>query len=776
MALTLSLAAEVVTVGYFQFEIDESNWTASVVKAIDPVDEAKENTNDTLVIPEKIIANSKEYSVTSIGDNAFSGTRFWNSVSIPKTIRNIGKMIFYNSEIWKIFLYPHFDDYNFLVSFSNREVYMDAEEMIKAEKLIEELWKTEIRSYPILNFLELKDKCKFSYEYRYLKTVEFSIEDNGENIEVFYNGTLIEPEIKNYSNSSYYEYSITGPDYYPGNIVYIDIKINAETFRLPFRLNSDIQFYSRVYDTKQCSVEYSCTAVNNDWPSSPDESGVRINTLGKEDYKEYYSENPFDEGADISLVTVDNLIPEHEYVFTPFLIFNGHKYYREESDTAKTEELRFDVDYSSSPTKVEFHITPQYDGSGVADKIGEKIAQETTPSYADENGNIVFKNLIPGEKYVFFPCAKFGDVLYVNLNQPYHINTNLNAEIVVDEPIGPTSAHARLVVYDDFDLSPDLIQWTIAKEHKYTGKEIDITGLYPGFPTVEITVKAWAKPEDKGTYKHFYYSTIFIETPELEMTPLPAEAVSNTCAILTAETNVQDIETGCGFEWRRYDAPPEMPSTFSPCYVSNGKLAGKLHNLSPNTYYKFRPYYRNVDNAIYYGEDGKWIAFITADAYVYFEPMVYTHEPENVGGTSADLKGFVLEGSEGIIEQGFEYWPSSIQSAAKVRNVSSDNGEIHTVIGAGQLMRATVTDLIPSTNYSFRTFVRCASGYTYGPEVTFTTQEASGIFDIPTDDSINEPEIIGFWDINGIRYDKPQKGFNIIRYSDGKVRKMIIRE
>ena len=157
--------------------------------------------------------------------------------------------------------------------------------------------------------------------------------------------------------------------------------------------------------------------------------------------------------------------------------------------------------------------------------------------------------------------------------------------------------------------------------------------------------------------------------------------MSNTCAIIAAECNISENETGCGFEWRRYDAPDLVPSTFSPCFVADSMLAGRLEGLSANTYYKYRPYYRSASGTYYYGE---WIAFGTADAYVYFEPIVYTAAPE-IKGTAVCLRGQALAGSEPVVRQGFEYW----EEASPALSAKRVAGAVQTVLAEGTRMEAS---------------------------------------------------------------------------------------
>lgn len=240
---------------------------------------------------------------------------------------------------------------------------------------------------------------------------------------------------------------------------------------------------------------------------------------------------------------------------------------------------------------------------------------------------------------------------------------------------------------------------------------LELTGLEPS----RLYAVWYCVETEEGGKDSVSYS---FTTPALEFETLPAKATSNTVALICAETNLSDRETGAGFEWRRYDAPDLVPSDQSPCPVVDGVLTGALRNLSASTYYKFRPYYTSASGETYYGE---WLAFGTADAYVYFDPTVRTYEAMGVTATEARVRGYAIAGSDDITEQGFEYWPTEEASKRAATDVQR-------VQATGQFMTTTLEDLQPGTVYTFRVYVETAKGTTYGEEQTFTTAEgATGI-------------------------------------------------
>ena len=89
-------------------------------------------------------------------------------------------------------------------------------------------------------------------------------------------------------------------------------------------------------------------------------------------------------------------------------------------------------------------------------------------------------------------------------------------------------------------------------------------------------------------------------------------------------------------------------------------------------------------------------------------------------------------------------------------------------------MTAELTNLLPNTTYCCRAFVTTVAGTTYGEEQTFTTmQGATGISTVETE--TGEPTIVGYYDIGGRNLNEPQHGINIVKYSDGTARKVLVK-
>ena len=265
----------------------------------------------------------------------------------------------------------------------------------------------------------------------------------------------------------------------------------------------------------------------------------------------------------------------------------------------------------------------------------------------------------------------------------------------------------------------------------FDGAPVDgrsITGLIPGSShTVRYRITSI------NTYKEI---STTITTPQPILEVQAARMLSNTSPMLAANTNLADEETSCGFEWRRYDAPEELPSAqvYSP--VFDGTMAGVLKNMSENVYYKYRPFLKDANGTMYYGD---WIAFITADAGVEYEPILYSYKNPEVTQTEATLQGVALPGSSDITEQGFEYWRSTGGNNAPA---AAPTGSVTKVKSSGQRMRTTVEGLAAGATYCFRSYAVSGGKTYYGDEVKFATEKpAAGNGDVNGDGRVDVEDV-----------------------------------
>lgn len=372
-------------------------------------------------------------------------------------------------------------------------------------------------------------------------------------------------------------------------------------------------------------------------------------------------------------------------------------------------------------------------------------------------GKITVSDLVPNSQYYVYPYIIFDDNTRVEGKGNYYGTTGVLPKIYCSFN-GPTACRAC----GCYDLgTATLKDATLYFDgKKCEGNNIYITGLDPNTKYIleyQVTTNEGSTETVKNT----------ITTHDIELTTLQPKGVSERCSIVAATTNICDDEPNVGFQWKKYDAPESLKPSEGYAAIYDGQLEGYIKNLQPTSYYKVRAFYKSATDKYYYGD---WVTFDPSD-FSYFEPTVHTYEATDVTSTSAKVKGYVLAGTENIIEQGFEYWPVNISQSKAMRVVAAENN-VSTIFCTGQVMTATLTDLQPNTTYRFRSFVKTASGMTYGEEQMLTTAyDPTGIGGVET--SSSETTVIGYYDINGRKLDGIGNGITIVRYSNGSVRKVV---
>ena len=260
-----------------------------------------------------------------------------------------------------------------------------------------------------------------------------------------------------------------------------------------------------------------------------------------------------------------------------------------------------------------------------------------------------------------------------------------------------------------------------AEKLTVSGREVDcnsekILGLSPN---QEYNFIYTITVENSEGMKSNYSSSTKIKTDYLTIKTQQPKVVSVGNVIVSAEMNVDEDEENVGFEWRRTDWSNDFASNTGTGIIYDGMMEGIIHNLNENYLWKYRPYYGS-----YYGD---WVGIDPSNTS-YFKPTVHTYETVSVDENTAMLKGYAMQGTDDITEQGFEYWVDATASA-KAWGAPADS-DVKTVTATGQRMIVTLTDLQPGTTYGFRAYVKTASGTTYGEERTFTTTATTGIINI----------------------------------------------
>lgn len=422
------------------------------------------------------------------------------------------------------------------------------------------------------------------------------------------------------------------------------------------------------------------------------------------------------------------------------------------------ETSKPEIDFSYTTTNTTIEIPTLTASSDITNPVGEtgisiKTSDYKTSTYTYTGSPITIKNLKPNKEYTIYSYAYYGEEKVSG--KSYKITTQSLTPQIEMLDITPTSFTAK-GKYANIDATVNETGFT-----DYDASELlTLTGLDP---STKYTIEYYVKTKEGSNEK----VTTTFTTPALEMTTLNPKVVSNSCAIVAATTNMSDEETNAGFQWRKYEAPETLPSSEGYAAIYDGQLEGYIKNLQATSFYNVRAFYKSTAGKYYYSD---WVTFDPSD-FSYFEPTVHTYPTEELTANSAKVKGYVLQGTDAITEQGFVYWPTGTNKANATRSVTvPENASI--VIAKGQVMNVTLEGLTPSTTYNFCAFVTTASGTIYGEEHSFTTKaDETGIELLESEQPT--PTIIGYYDLNGRKLSEPQHGITIVRYSDGTAHKIL---
>ena len=221
---------------------------------------------------------------------------------------------------------------------------------------------------------------------------------------------------------------------------------------------------------------------------------------------------------------------------------------------------------------------------------------------------------------------------------------------------------------------------------------------------------------DNESDQYYYFGSLYtmdkalrFKTQALQFKTSNPQVAKSGKVILTAEANLADGEENAGFEWKKVKETGYGPSTRESAAIYGGKMELSVNDLDASSHYMVRPYY-HLPYDTYYGD---WVDFIPDNAS-YCEPTVHTYANAVVEGNKANLSGSVVEGTDDILEQGFE-----------VRKDADGPTDVCTIVSTGQKMTASITDLSYETIYKYRAYVKTSKKTYYGEELTLKVRNFS---------------------------------------------------
>lgn len=683
-------------------------------------------------------------SVSFIDKMGFVNCCHLASIAIPETVVSIGNFAFSGFEgiLWFEGGISDYNDYTFSGMSVNESAIIAPEEHMKS---IQKVWEGQVHDIESTPYVicDLTPYCK-GCTFRLMKNP------------IILSLNRIEPLISANDRIAITEdgtnYILKGllPDTYYDIKAEMQVKANGvlhyeEFFSQSFKTGTvKVQSQGK---TMQASIEINSITATEDTTAIATEYGVMLI-----DDKEYPMHDRSIILSDLQINSTYNLRPYVVYEDGDTVIGGYNAYH--------TQDIYLNC-YSSSKTQTTIKVLP-YASTDETVNVEVIGVVHNGYLYPKTNESIEFQGLVNNRSYSFSPYIKYngGKVYY---GSAVNIATlSIQPQIEVSE-LKPTSVH----IHGMYSLGTAHLEkaWFVYNDQNIESNDVIIRGLDPG---KTYSIRYYVMTKEGGLESR----EIGFSTPSVNFAILQPKCVSPSCAIVAATTNISEEEVNVGFQWKKYDAPSSLAPKEGYASIYNGQLEGYIKNLQSVSYYNVRAFYKSDAGNYYYSD---WVTFDPSD-YSYFEPTVHTYEAVEVGHNSAKVKAYVMAGTDEVVEQGFEYWRSATpgSKAVSVKAASQAESNVSTVLGTGQVMIVTLTDLQPNCAYAFRSFVKTASGTTYGEERYLVTEsDPTGIgnveYDVPT------KAITGYYDLEGRKHNEPQKGVNIIRFSDGSARKVMTK-
>lgn len=650
-------------------------------------------------------------NIGSIQANAFAKCEIDSFICNPNT-KSIDLSAFDGAKIKYLYLDAAYSNYKFLEKLDESStVYVHYYEYDKAKKYFSGKLKTIEKYYvkeqtekllgrvsfaaPANNCIYYDSTAPGAQQKPWNGYILKSININGQDIEATKNNTFT---IDGLLPGKNYVIKFTWEQYMFGKVKDTGIEIDSVK-----TASYNIGFSNNTGDTK-CGINYISLKVI----ASSDES-LSASEIGCYCYEtdKYYKAN------DDGIVRVQDLHPYSNYQFHPYAIYrevrHENKSYKR---TIRTDAPLLEKAYTCTQTTIKISSISFQDRSGNDTKPTSCGVEYDGKRYPFTGKDIVLTNLKTNTDYwiTFYAVYNGKDYYTGSTIKTLSVNPSFT---VASKGAGPTSLH----LIGSYNLGDAKLKKCYFQGYANKGIDLVITGLQPG-KAQRITFVV--ETEDGGIEKY----TANKSTEKLSFESLTPKVVGNNSAIVCSKTNILDEETNVGFEWRKLDAPEIVPSKQGYGVVFNGILEGRINDLTASAYYKARPFYKDKDGNTYYGE---WKGFDPSD-YSYFAPTVHTYASYKLEASTAFLRGCVLQGTDNIIEQGFEYWEENAIDQSATRSSTG----VKTIVATGQKISATITNLMSETTYSFRAYAKTEKGITYGETCQFSTPVTSGINNLAT--------------------------------------------
>ena len=301
-----------------------------------------------------------------------------------------------------------------------------------------------------------------------------------------------------------------------------------------------------------------------------------------------------------------------------------------------------------------------------------------------------------GEEYYAYGSTRSSKTLPITFNEPELVD------------VGQTYIEVSSNnIYGDATLFGEYIEVTTNKNNTSEYK-VDINGRNKIIinnldPFTRYYFRSVLTTKEDGTMQSKWYEA---KTKAISLSTGIADGISNSSAFLHGTIECDSLSrTEIGFEWKRSDAPSTVkPQRLLVVDRIDENLLFRLEGLSSDHYYDFRTFCYYNDKS-YYGE---WVGFLTSDKEVLIAPSVSTLKAES-SELGVEMKGFIVAGTEVILQRGFECWRDGTDVVA-------------TTVAKGSVINSFIPEPWSYTTYKYRAYAKTPAGTTYGETLEVTTE------------------------------------------------------
>ena len=340
--------------------------------------------------------------------------------------------------------------------------------------------------------------------------------------------------------------------------------------------------------------------------------------------------------------------------------------------------------------------------------------------------------LSPNTQYTFrlfhYSINESGEAYMVYGNA----RTITTAPILLSEPTLQNTGQTYIEVqtssaYGDATLVEEMVEVATSK-YNTPEQRVTVAGrnnviINNLMPDTKYYFRSVLTTQEAGTMQSEWYEAT---TEEITLATGDADGISNSSAFLHGTIDCDTMSrTEIGFEWKRSDAPSTVkPQRLLVVDRVDENLIFRLEGLSSDRYYDFRTF------CLYNGKEyyGEWVGFLTSDKDILIPPSVQTREAE-ITDLGVLMKGFVVAGTEVILQRGFECW-------------REESDQVATTVAEGAIMSSYIPEAWSYTTYKYRAYAKTPAGTTYGETLEVTTEYiATNIADIIVNASSNSAQV-----------------------------------